>query len=264
MNLPSLRSLSLAALVALGLGEPACVRAQVAPVESVASAPTATNPGADGGSAQVEVTALREPIEFPYQRAYDAAVKVRDASHGRADLVVTIIEAHPLGTPLRVSLQYGDTVEPLDLDPSNTFLLAPNRAALGPQAILTVNRRRSGLSLHVGLRPHVEAGAALTRADINRWVEGGQAARKSLVPWYARLFLPNVRAVRLCSLAAGGQFALRAPDGTDRPLPTRDDKDVYARPAHCVDLLPTDDVRETAMSVVMPPDSTVDYAATGF
>ncbi len=51
--------------------------------------------GADGGSAQVEVTALREPIEFPYQRAYDAAVKVRDASHGRTDLVVTVIEAHP-------------------------------------------------------------------------------------------------------------------------------------------------------------------------
>lgn len=268
MNSPTLLSLPLTALVALCLSQPMSARAQVASVESSASAPTSTGSaaasGAEGDPVRVEVTALREPLEFPYEKAYDAAVKVRDASHGNTDLVISVIEAKPLGTPLRVSLQYGDTIQPLEVDLSNTFTVSPNPAALENNAILTANRHRAGLSVQVGLRPHVVAGAALTRADIDRLVEGGKAARKSLVPWYARVFLPNVSGVRLCSLAPDAQFLLRDAGGADQPLPTRNDKDLYERPAHCVDLPPTTDAREAATSVVMPPDATVDYAATSF
>jgi hypothetical protein len=212
----------------------------------------------------VEITAVREPLEYPYERAYNAALKVRDASRGSTDLVVSIVEAHPVGTPLRVSLQYGDTVENLDVDQSNAITLSPNRSALESNAILVTNRHREGLSVRVGLRPHVQVGAVLTRADINRLVEGGKAARKSLLPWYARMVMPTVSGVRLCTRSVDGQFALHDAGAVDQPLLPKEDKDVYERPARCVDVPPTEDPHEAAMSVVMPADATVDYAATAF
>ncbi len=250
---------ALTSTVVLGLCQPACALAQAASPASAASGPDAS-----GDPVRVEITAVREPLEYPYERAYNAALKVQEASHGNTDLVISIIEEHPAGTPLRVSLQYGETVEMLEVDRSNAFRLTPNRKALDDNAILVTNRRRAGLSVQAGLRPHVEAGATLTRADINRLVEGGQAARKSLLPWYARIVVPTVSGVRLCSLTAGASFALRGAGGADQVLATKDDKDLYDRPAHCVDLDVTDDAQEASMSVVMPPDATVDYAASAF
>ena len=76
--------------------------------------------------------------------------------------------------------------------------------------------------------------------------------------------MPTVSAVRLCTLDPAAPFGLRDSEGREQALPAKDDKDVYERPAHCVDLPPTADAREAAMSVVMPRDSTVDYAASAF
>jgi hypothetical protein len=152
----------------------------------------------------------------------------------------------------------------LPLDPSNAFTLPLDRDALAAKAVLTANRERRALGVEVDIRPHVRTDAPLTMHDVNRLIEAGREARKSLVPWYARVVTPTISSLRICSLDATSRFALRSDTGTETSLDARREEDVYARPARCVDLDPSTDTHVKTTELVLPADATFDYVGTMF
>jgi hypothetical protein len=249
-------------LLALAAGSAHAQQAPAAPTASAAA--EAASAASDAESQRVDVVALKAPIEFPYARAYDAARKVDTASGGLTDLVFKVIDKAPAAAPLRVSLEYGETVTRLPLDPSNAFTLPPNPEALAANAVLTANRERRGLGVEVDIRPHVQGDNPLTMDDVNHLIEAGRQARKSLLPWYARVVTPTIRSLRICSLDAASRFALRSDTGAETALDARSEEDVYARPAHCVDLDPNSDARVKTSRLVLPADATFDYVGTMF
>ena len=215
-------------------------------------------------SARVSVTGIKSPIEVPYQRAYDATKKVLAASSGLTDLVFKLRDKDPVATPMRVSVEYGETSTPLKLDPSNGFVLTPDDVAAAQNATLVVNRQRHTISVEVDLRPHPPT-APLSIADTARLIEAARAARAALVPWYARIVTPTVKTVRVCSMDKTAQFVLRGADGTEVALAPMHADDVYGRPATCADMPDSPSGRQLASSVlVAPADATYNFTGTYF
>jgi hypothetical protein len=227
------------------------------------AAPAASAPADDAGT-MVTVTGIKSPLEVPYQRAYDATKKVQAASSGLADLVFKLRDKDPVANPMHVSVEYGETSTPLALDPSNGFVLVPDDVAAAQNAALVVNRQSHAVSVQVDLRPHPPT-APLSIADAARMIEAARAARATLLPWYARIVTPTIKAVRVCSMDKEAQFALRGADGTQAPLAPVSANDAYGRPATCADMPDSPSGQQQASStLVAPADSTYDFTGTFF
>ncbi len=209
-----LRRLLAASCVASLLASPGAVCAQ--------SAAAASEPASSADADQhVEITALREPIGFPYERAFELAQAVRKASHGTAEVAVRLTDAAPAAAPLRIWLEYGETLQPLPLGPDGSFAVPIVADALDQHAMLSANRPGRQWHATVFLRPRVGAMDVLSDADIDRLVQAGQAARAAMFPWYARAVMSSIRGLRACSLRADAAFALRDPAGNETPLAAR-------------------------------------------
>ena len=238
--------------------------ADPAPTAAAAASTPSSAPADEAGGAMVTVTGIKSPLEVPYQRAYDATKKVQAASSGLADLVFKLRDKDPVANPMHVSVEYGETSTPLALDPSNGFVLVPDDAAAAQNAALVVNRQSHAVSVQVDLRPHPPTGP-LSIADTARLIEAGRAARATLLPWYARIVTPTIKAVRVCSMDKSAQFALRSADGTEAPLPPVSATDVYGRPATCADMPDSPSGQQQASNtLVAPAGSTYDFTGSFF
>jgi hypothetical protein len=238
--------------------------ADAAPMAAPAASAASSAPADEAAGTMVTVTGIKSPLEVPYQRAYDATKKVQAASSGLADLVFKLRDKEPVANPMHVSVEYGETSTPLTLDPSNGFVLVPDDAAAAQNAALVVNRQGHAVSVQVDLRPHPPA-APLSIADTARMIEAGRAARATLLPWYARIVTPTIKAVRVCSMDKSAQFALRGADGTEAPLAPIGANDVYGRPATCADMPDAPSGQQQASNtLVAPADSTYDFTGTFF
>jgi hypothetical protein len=187
------------------------------------------------------------------------ALAVREASHGMAEVAARLTDSAPTATPLRVWLQYGETVQPLAIGPDSSFAVPIVVDALNQHAALSANRPGRAWRATVFLRPLVRPLDILTDTDVDRIVEAGQAARAAMFPWYARAVMPAIRGLRVCSQQPDAVFVLRNAAGNETPLVARDAEDVYARSAHCVDVTPGRNPNERASSLRLPPDVTLDY-----
>lgn len=224
-----------------------------------AASPASEPASSVDGDQHVEITALREPIAFPYERAYELALAVRKASHGTAEVATRLNDSAPTATPLRVWLRYGETLLPLPLGPDGSFAVPIVVDAFDQHATLSANRPGGTWHATVFLRPLVGPFDTLTDTDLDRIVEAGQAARAAMFPWYARAVMPAIRGLRACSRQPDAVFVLRNAAGNETPLAARDAEDVYARSAHCVDVTPSRNPNERASSLRLPPDVTLDY-----
>jgi len=250
--MPPLRLLPVALSIASLLALPGGAGAQIA---SPASGP-ASSVDTDQ---QVEVTALRAPIAFPYERAFELASAVREASHGMAEVAARLTDPAPTAATLHVWLQYGETVQPLAIGPDGSFAVPIVVDALNQHAALIANRPGRTWHATVFLRPLVGRLDILTEADLDRIVEAGQAARAAMFPWYARAVMPAIRGLRVCSQHSDAVFVLRNAAGAETPLAARDAEDVYQRAARCVDLTPGRNPNERASSLRLPADVTLAY-----
>lgn len=213
---------------------------------------------------QVNVIGLKSPLEFPYQRAYDAMNRVTAASNGMTELVFVLRDKSTApANKLRLTLEYGDKVIAIPLDAGNAFTLTPDPEAASQSAILVVNRRPKEVGIRVDIRPNVK-GEHFTMADIDQMIHAGRAARASLLPWYARLVTPTINSMRFCSTQAAAQFALRDAQGVESPLPSVAASDVLDRPATCVDLSGVREGYAQTSQLVAPRGLTVDYVGSAF
>jgi hypothetical protein len=213
---------------------------------------------------QVNVVGLKSPLEFPYQRAYDAMNKVASASKGMTELVLVLRDkSTAAANKLRLTLEYGDKVIDIPLDAGSAFTLKPDPEAASQSAILVVNRRPQEVGIQVDIRPHVN-GDHFTMADVDQMILAGRAARASLLPWYARLVTPTINAMRFCSTQTDEKFLMRDDQGIETPLQSIAARDLLDRPATCVDLGGVRDGYAQTSQLMGPPGFTVDYVGSAF
>ena len=81
-------------------------------------------------------------------------------------------------------------------------------------------------------------------------IEAGRAARATLLPWYARIVTPTIKAVRVCSMDKSAKFALRDANGTEAPVSA---DDVYGRAATCADMPDSPSGQQQASNTLVAP-----------
>jgi hypothetical protein len=200
----------------------------------------------------VSVQGIKSPIEYPYQKAYDATRKVLSGSNGLAELVFTLTDKAPITAPkLRLTLEYDDTVTEIPLDAARMFRLKPDAAAAAAGATLVVNRHKKDIEVNIELVP-VLGSETLTVAHLDTLVDAGRGARRLLLPWYARIVISDIQGLRICSGGATGPFSLRDAQGTETPLTSATTTDAKGHTATCHDYRPTTGVYSTTSRLVAP------------
>lgn len=224
--------------------------------QEVVSAPTTLQ--------QVNIVALKSPLEFPYQRAYEATQKVLKASDGLTDLVFKLHDKSSDSTrKLRLTLEYGESVIDIPLDEQYSFTLMPDAEVAAKPATLVINRRSQDVAVEVDIRPKVQA-ERITVADIDQLIRAGRTARATLLPWYARLITPTINSVRVCSTHPTAQFALRDDSGGESPLRSKSAPDLYGHPASCVDFYGERDAYVASSVLIAPKGITFDFVGSAF
>jgi hypothetical protein len=208
------------------------------------------------------IVGIKRPLTIPYQRAHEAAQRVLNASEGRVDLVVRLKDrAVAQNQALNITIEDGETVIPIALDAENGFVVSPNVDVSPASAEFVVNRRAGEVGVQIDIRPHV-VGQGLSASELRSYVQAGVAARKGLLPWYARLVTPTVNSLKVCS-RTGGDFAWSyAP--TQTKLPSENDSDFLGRPATCVDILAARDPTSDSSRLIAPSDATYDFNGSLF
>lgn len=210
----------------------------------------------------IDVIGVKAPLDYPYAKAHAAALKVREQSGGTVALSARLRDrAPPSAPPLRVTLEWDETVLRLPLDSLGRFVIPIDPQALQHNAVMTANRARKSVALDIDLVPvwhHPE----LRPADVRSIVEGGRAARASLLPWYARWITPTVNALRVCHVHARSGFEWLRPDSAAQTLTSTRSQDEFGREAWCIELDGVRDPLPEDAQLRLPPDSTLELTGS--
>ena len=149
---------------------------------------------------QVVVAGERSQILYPYKRAYDAAKIIKE--FGKGD-VVLMFGFFPKREGLRLDnikleIEYDGGVEQVPVDQFGQFTLSPNDNAANGNGQFVINKRREDFGVNVDIAPSLDV-ASLTLGHMKMSVQHARDARKALMPWYARIFVPTVTGIRVCN-----------------------------------------------------------------
>ncbi|QNM95434.1 hypothetical protein [Chitinimonas koreensis] len=158
-------------------------------------------------AAQIDVTA--HPVALlPYRKVYEAAKRVRDASGGQIAFALRLRAKD--GTPplsdVRISLASERETLPLPVRAGWIVVVPVDERIAAENGDFLLNRKKGTSQASVVLLPTV-ADDAWTVGRMRQVVASGQQVRAQ-VPWFLRLFAPDIHSVSVCGRAAGMAIVL--------------------------------------------------------
>lgn len=244
-----MKKISLAAMLLCVLGGSAAAQD---------SAPAASAAGTDAAQVQsIQVKGARERL-VPYMESYALAKKVKEASNGRVAFGLRLIPATPETTldNLQLWLGEGENATPVPVGEGGLFVVPINDSVAAEKGHYSINRKKGELKVRVALLPNVPRDA-WTIGLMQQVVQDGQAAVKTMLPWYMRAFGIGVDAVAVCSPNAG--MPVQVMNGDEVAATFTTDKKAtndIGRPVFCKHFVAADHL-DASYKVVVPEGAEV-------
>jgi hypothetical protein len=176
----------------------------------------------------VVVSAERTSIgAFPYPKLYEAAKQIAVATKGRAALSLLMAPARDgiAMDDLRVTLSDSSEDIPVPLR-AHQLMRVPVVDSMAERGELVVNKPKGSIKGAIAIVPLVEDSEwtiGLIKTAIHDY-NGALYALKPILPWYARPFLHETRAIAFCAKSRGASVELEDKGGVIARFST-DEKD---------------------------------------
>jgi len=149
---------------------------------------------------EIIVVGERNQVLYPYKRAYEAAKIIKEFGKGDVVLMFGFFprrEGLSLDN-IKLEIEYDGGLEQIVVDTFGQFTLTPNDAAIKGNGQFVINKRREDYGVTVDIVPSLDVNT-LTLGHLKLAVQHARDARKALLPWYARIFVPIVTGIRACN-----------------------------------------------------------------
>ena len=215
-----------------------------------ARAQEATGPAPAEPVPTVETRGVRDPAMLPYADAYRMLSRVEHVGEGRVGFAIRVVSAQT-GQPLpdlAIALQGENTFDKLALDDRGFVTVPLDRRYVDDKAEFVSNKKKGSIKAHMTILPLLPR-ENLTYADLAATFAAGKRAVAELVPWYLRLFVGRIHAVRLCYPDAAQQVGIGG--GPSRPANRESKNSLDGKTVYCAEF-DEDEVQAAPRTTVAP------------
>lgn len=200
----------------------------------------------------IQVKGVRDPAMLPYETAFDMLTKIDKVSNGNMEMVIRVTSAHT-GRPmpdLEVTLQGNTNTEMLALSPNGLLTVPLSRTRLDDKAVFLTNKKKGSLKVEYFFVPRLAA-ESFNFGDVAASIAAAQRARKEVVPWYLRLFIPAVKEVRFCYPGNREAITITGASTTTRPATAEQESMLTKETVYCA-AVNEDEAAAAPRSIVTP------------
>lgn len=217
------------------------------------TAPAAAQVDTEEATTQViQVTGVRDPAMLPYETAFDMLTKIDKVSNGKMEMVIRVTSAQT-GRPipdLEVTLQGNTNTDKLALSPNGLLTVPLSQTRLDDKAMFLTNKKKGSLKVEYFFVPRLPA-ESFNFGDVAASIGAAQRARKEVVPWYLRLFIPAVKEVRICYPGNREAVTIAGAGTTTRPATAGQESMLTRETVYCA-VVGEDEAVAAPHSVVTP------------